>query len=62
MSPRIFFSSNLHPKLTYRTAGSTWHTTTSCDRPGSSYLPDYKTRYDDNYAYRRSAHESNMSG
>uniref|UniRef100_A0A915Q462 Protein kinase domain-containing protein n=1 Tax=Setaria digitata TaxID=48799 RepID=A0A915Q462_9BILA len=46
--------SNLHPSSTYRTTGSSWYTGTSTgNHPISTYASDYKSRYDDNYPYRR---------
>ncbi|KAL3981579.1 Protein kinase domain family protein [Acanthocheilonema viteae] len=46
--------SNLHPSSTYRTTGSSWYSgTPTVNHPISSYTSDYKSRYDDNYLYRR---------
>ncbi|VIO86020.1 conserved hypothetical protein [Brugia malayi] len=47
--------SNLHPSSTYRMTGSSWYNGTSAgsNYPISSYTTDYKSRYDENYLYRR---------
>ncbi|EJW81604.1 hypothetical protein WUBG_07488, partial [Wuchereria bancrofti] len=45
---------NLHPSSTYRMTGSSWYNGTSTGNyPISSYTTDYKSRYDENYLYRR---------
>lgn len=49
------FFRNLHPPSTFRT-GSAWYT--GNDRPLTSYTPgSYRSRFDDNFIYRRSAYD-----
>ena len=52
-----FFFRTLHQPSSYRT-GSSWYTGTSSDRPLGSYTPgSYRSRFDDNFIYRRSAYD-----
>lgn len=49
-----FFFSNLHPSSAYRMTGSSWYTgIPAANHTFSTYGTDYKSRYDDNYLYRR---------